>query len=139
MTAFVIDASALGPLIVPDEAGDLLTGMIDLLDREGAIAPQHWRLEVANLMRMAVRRDRLHASALPGLVSLLRDLPVEIDGETVEEAWGRTLALSSRHDLTVYDAAYLELAQRRGVPLATLDRALVRAARKEGIDLLGTK
>ncbi|HZY71671.1 MAG TPA: type II toxin-antitoxin system VapC family toxin, partial [Edaphobacter sp.] len=64
-------------------------------------------------------------------------LPVNVDMETDRQAWGATLQLAARHKLTVYDAAYLELAQRRGLPLATLDGALRTAAEAEKIVLLG--
>lgn len=136
MTAFIVDASAIGPLIVPDERADINPAMLELLESDGAVAPQHWRLEVANLMRMAVRRKRLDARDLPELVTMLRDLDIEIDDETGREAWGRTLALSSQYDLSVYDAAYLELAQRRRLPIATLDTALIRAALSAKVELI---
>jgi predicted nucleic acid-binding protein len=64
-------------------------------------------------------------------------LPIRLDPETDRQAWGRTAQLASRHRLTLYDAAYLELAQRRGLPLATLDRELRTAALTEGMSLLG--
>lgn len=138
MSAFVIDASAFGALIVPDEKNDLIPGLIDLLGEKGALAPQHWRLEIANLALMAVRRQRLAQAELPGLLAAAQDADVVIDDETHSVAWGATLDLALAHGLTVYDAAYLELAKRSGLPMATLDRRLADAARREGVELLGS-
>ena len=64
-------------------------------------------------------------------------LPISLDPETGRQAWSATVRLAARHKLTVYDAAYLELAQRRGLPLATLDKELRRSAKAEGVVLLG--
>jgi predicted nucleic acid-binding protein len=136
MTAFVVDASALGPFLIPDEVENSIPDMLDLIASDGAIAPQHWKLEIANLLRMAVRRKRMQPDALSGLVKMLGDLDIEIDDSTGQNAWGRTLVLSSQHDLSAYDAAYLELALRIGRPLATLDDALTKAARSEKVELL---
>jgi predicted nucleic acid-binding protein len=136
VTGFVVDASALGPLIVPDEAADAIPGLLGMLAEQGALAPQHWRLEIANLMRMSVRRKRLKEDEIPGLVTMLSDLAIEVDYATVDQAWGQTLALATLHDLTAYDAAYLELAMRRGCTLVTNDKALQRAAQREGVETL---
>jgi predicted nucleic acid-binding protein len=136
VTGFVFDASAFGPLIVPDEAADIIPGMLDLLNGQGAIVPQHWRLEIANLMRMAVRRKRLKEDEIPSLVNMLSDLAIEVDTATVNQAWGQTLKLATLYDLTAYDAAYLELAMRRGCTLVTNDNALKRAAQRAGVATL---
>ncbi len=136
MTRIVVDASVLGPLIVPDEASDLLPGVLSALMAGEAVAPRHWRLEVANLARMAVRRGRLFEEALNRIFADLRDLIVEIDSETDLHAWTTSLELSRRHDLTVYDAAYLELASRLRLPIATSDGKLRRAASAEGVPLV---
>jgi predicted nucleic acid-binding protein len=136
MTLVVVDASAFGPLILPDECGDVIPEMLEALRAGSAIAPQHWPLEIANLMRMAVRGKRLDVHEFPEIVRKLRGAAVKIDNETSGEAWGRTLVLATRYDLTAYDAAYLELAARTGFPLATLDKALSNAAIAENIRVL---
>jgi predicted nucleic acid-binding protein len=82
MTAFVVDASALGPFLIPDEVENSIPDMLDLIASDGAIAPQHWKLEIANLLRMAVRRKRMQPDALSGLVKMLGDLDIEIDDST---------------------------------------------------------
>jgi predicted nucleic acid-binding protein len=136
MTLVIVDASAFGPLILPDEDSDVIPEMLAALRAGNAIAPQHWPLEIANLMRMAVRRKRLDVHEFPEILSKLRGAMVKIDTETSSEAWGGTLMLATRYDLTAYDAAYLELAVRTGFPLATLDKALSNAAIAENIRVL---
>ena len=136
MTDAVIDASAFGPLIVPDEASELIPGMMDILRDGNVVAPEHWPLEIANLMRMSVRRGRLTKDSLPSLVAMLRATDVDIDRDTVRHAWGRTLDYAATHDLTAYDAAYLELAARTRRVLITNDDALIRAAIAENLEVL---
>ena len=103
----------------------------------GAIVPALWRLEVANALQMAVRRGRIDASFRDASLADLGKLDIQIDAETDRHAWTTTLQLAGRLQLTVYDAAYLELAQRCALPLATLDEALRTAASTLRIALLG--
>ncbi len=137
MSRIVVDASVIGPIVIPDEAGDLIPEVFGAISAGDAVVPQHWRLEVANLARMAVRRGRLTEEALSSVFSDLLDLAIEVDGETDRHAWTTALGLSRRHDLTAYDAAYLELALRLQLPLATSDGKLRRAALAEGAQLVG--
>ena len=90
-----------------------------------------WWLEVANVLEMGVRRGRHDAAFRDATLADLALLPISTD------AWGPTLQLASRHGLTLYDAAYLEVAQRRALPLATLDVDLRAAGKAEGLPLLG--
>lgn len=136
MNRIVVDASMLGPLVIPDEAGDLVPDIVNALTAGEAVVPQHWRLEVANLARMAIRRGRLTEQAMGKVFADLAELIIEVDAETDRNAWTTTLELGSRHDLTAYDAAYLELATRLQLPLATSDGKLKRAASAEGIRLV---
>ena len=137
MTGLVVDVSVMGPLIVPDERDDLVPAVLNALLAGEALVPLHWRLEVANLARMAVRKGRLTDQALVAVFDDFRDLNVSVDPETDRLAWGDSLELSRRHDLTAYDAAYLELAMRADLPLATLDRRVRdAAARTEKVELL---
>jgi len=103
----------------------------------GAIAPSHWPLEVLNGLAMAERRRRIDAHRRQHFAEFLRDLPVEIDSETVAQAWSVTSRLAAHHRLALYDSAYLELALRLGLPLATLDRDLRAAGDALGVTLLG--
>ena len=109
-----------------------------MIDR-GAWVPAFWRLEVANVLEMNVRRGRHPAAFRDAALADLAALPIAVDAETDRQAWGATLRLAARHRLTLYDAAYLELAQRRGLPLATLDRELRVAGTAEGVILLGSE
>ena len=97
--------------------------------------PALWRLEVGNILEIGVRRKRHDAAFRDATLSDLLLLPLYVDSETDQRAWGPILRLAERHQLTLYDAAYLELAQRRGLPLATLDGDLRRAATLEKIPL----
>jgi predicted nucleic acid-binding protein len=98
------------------------TAVKELLDRildSGAWVPGLWRLEVANVLEMGVRRKRHDAEFRDATLDDLALLPIHVDDETDQHAWGVTLQLAERHQLTLYDAAYLELAMRRKLPLAT--------------------
>lgn len=97
--------------------------------------PQHWTLEIANVLALAVRAGRTPATGLADAASLLGNLAIDVDPETYRAALGATGALGRKHALTAYDAAYLELAIRLGTDLASLDKRLVAAANAEGIDL----
>lgn len=95
--------------------------------------PSLWPLEVANALLAGERRKRTTAAKVSQFLSLLQALPVRLDGETSPRAWHDTLHLARAHGLSVYDAAYLELALRRGLPLASLDAGLKAAAGAVGV------
>lgn len=116
-----------------DEANARADALFDKVSVSGGVVPSLWRLEVANGLQMAVRRRRISAKARDQSLADLADLPLETDRETERRAWADTLRLAARHVLTLYDAAYLELAERRGLPLASLDQALCAAAHKAGV------
>lgn len=103
---------------------------------DGAVVPTIWRLEVANTLRMAVRRKRCDEAFVEGAIDRLEGLPIEDDDETSLHAWARTSALARDEGLTVYDATYLELALRRKLPLATGDQALIAAGKRRGLEVL---
>ena len=136
MTKAIADASAFGSLIIPDESDELIPGFLECLRGDDIMVPQHWPLEIGNLMRMAIKRGRLAATDIPKIIGMLQRARIEIDKETVDHAWVRTHDYASKHDLTAYDAAYLELATRTGRALITTDKALVRAAIKEKVQVL---
>jgi predicted nucleic acid-binding protein len=114
---------------------------MDLLDRvaeTGAVAPSVWPLEPLNGLLMAEHRKRLDAKRRHRLAGFLRALPVTLDTETADQAWTTTARLAERYRLTLYDAAHMELAQRRKLPLATLDKDLIRTGKTLDMTLLGT-
>jgi predicted nucleic acid-binding protein len=135
--SLVLDSSAALAWIYSDETTEAIRHVFDLLTENGAWVPGLWRLEVANILEMGVRRGRHDAAFRDATLADLALLPISLDPETDRQAWGATAQLASRHRLTLYDAAYLELAQRRDLPLATLDRELRSAANDEGVILLG--
>ena len=100
--------------------------------------PSLWLWEVGNVLVQAERKGRITSAAIRTFLGLLETLPIRIDQVTTATAWHDTLALARSHRLTTYDAAYLELALRLGLPLASRDQALNAAASKEGVSLLPT-
>jgi predicted nucleic acid-binding protein len=104
---------------------------------EGAVVPALWRLEIANSLTVAVRRGRIDANFRRAALADLALLDIAIDDQTDVHAWGETLRVARIFKLTVYDAAYLELAQRRNLPLATLDGDLRAAAKSIDLRLMG--
>ena len=111
--------------------------VLDRVAETGAVAPQLWRLKALNVLIVAERRRRIDAAKRQMLAGFLRDLPVTLDTETADRAWETTAALAEQLGLTMYDTCYLELALRRRLPLASLDKGLRSAAGKMGVELLG--
>lgn len=137
MGGLVIDSSIALAWCLPDEDVSELQLVERVLAEKGAVAAGHWPLEVANGLLFAVRRGRIDAGFRDLALRDMAALPVVLDDETAGQAWGETLRLAELHKLTIYDAAYLEVAIRRGLPLATIDKALAAAARADGVSLVG--
>lgn len=135
--SLVLDSSVTLAWLYNDETTSAISEVAARTVQSGAWVPSLWRLEVANILEMGIRRKRNDAGFRDQALADLALLPINIDGETADHAWSRTLTLAHKHNLTVYDAAYLELALRRNLPLATLDRELRNAAHKEKLILLG--
>lgn len=132
----VVDSSFMLSAFMPDEVSDVTeTLLADAVDA-GVVVPSHWHFEVANAFNVAIRRKRIVTADRDGALEEISTFGVEIDPETNDHAWSATMRLADLYGLTVYDAAYLELAQRRRLPLATLDRPLAEAARKAGVEVL---
>ncbi|MGA9724338.1 MAG: type II toxin-antitoxin system VapC family toxin [Candidatus Binatus sp.] len=136
--SFVIDNSVALAWCFEDEHTHAVMDLLDRVAETGAFAPSLWRLEALNGLLMAERRKRVDAKRRQRLAGFLRALPVTLDIETADQAWTATARLAERHRLSMYDAAYLELAQRRKLPLATLDEDLIKAAKALGTTVLGT-
>jgi predicted nucleic acid-binding protein len=120
-----------------DEGTPATDELLDRVADTGATVPGLWRLEVANAFEMAVRRQRIDKVYRDASLNELTLMPITIDADTSSYAWSTTLRIADRFSLTIYDAAYLELAQRRSLPLATLDQALRAAAPALNVELLG--
>jgi predicted nucleic acid-binding protein len=113
-----------------DEADGYADAILGKLESAEAVVPSLWPLEVANVLLVGERRKRLSEASSSRFVELLRSLPITIDEETSRRAMGAILSLSA------YDAAYIELAMREGLALATLDKRLASAASQSGVPLL---
>lgn len=131
--AFLLDCSMTVAWFFEDEVNPYAQAVEDSLAASSAVVPVHWSLEVANALLMGERRKRTTEAKVTTFLALLQSLPITIDDETVLRVWQESLSLARTHQLSVYDAAYLELALRRGLPMATLDDALKAAASVCGV------
>jgi predicted nucleic acid-binding protein len=136
--SLVLDSSVALAWLYSDQVTPATQQVFDIVLAERAWVPSLWRLEVANSLQMGVRRGRISGEFRDASLADLALLAIEVDAETDTFAWSTTLRLAERHQLTLYDAAYLELAQRLGVPLATLDQELRAAGSALGLTLLGS-
>ena len=134
--SLVLDASVALAWCFNDEETATSTKLLERVTAPGPFVPSLWRLEVANALQIGVRRGRIDVDFRDASLADLALLEIAIDDDTDTHAWGATLQLAARLALTVYDATYLELAQRRGLPLATLDERLRVMARGLGVPLL---
>lgn len=134
--AFVADASIALAWYFKNDATERTKDLREKLQSEELYVPSHWPLEVTNALLAARRRGRVTASELRALLADLRALPSEVDPLTDQMAWSATIDLAETHNLTTYDAAYLELAMRKSVSIATLDKALAAAAQAGGVQVL---
>ncbi|MFY9958432.1 type II toxin-antitoxin system VapC family toxin [Bradyrhizobium sp.] len=138
MSLLILDSSATLAWIYGDEVTEAIRRVFDAIADNGALVPALWRLEVANSLTMAVRKRRIDPDFRRAALADLVLLDIATDQQD-SYAWTDTLDLADQFQLTVYDAAYLELAQRRGLPLATLDQELGTAARAIGLTVLGSE
>ena len=136
MSDFVLDASVAAAWCLADEQSPETDALLNAL-RSGrrALTPGLWRWEIANVLITCVRRKRLHYTDIATRFALLESLPIESDPRSATHAWGAATSLAASHALSVYDASYLDLAIRTGLPLATRDSALARVAPIVGVTL----
>ena len=137
--SLVLDSSVALTWFYDDEVVPATEDIQNMVVAGGALVPAIWHLETANSLQMNVRRRRITESDRDAALTELASLAILVDPETIVRAWSDTLALSTRFRLTVYDAAYLELAHRRVLPLASLDGELRAAASTLGVDVLPTQ
>lgn len=135
--SLVLDCSVTLAWIYADEATDAVREAMERVATDGAFVPAIWRLEVANSLQVGVRRGRIDGVFRDASLADLALLEIAVDPDTNAYAWTATLRLADRFGLTTYDAAYLELAHRRSLPLATLDKELRAAGKTLGVPLLG--
>jgi predicted nucleic acid-binding protein len=133
---FVLDASVTLAWCFADEATKKTTSLLERLEAESAFVPELWPLEVGNILIAAERRQRISYAKIAEFLALLESLDIQVDAETASRSFREILSLAHSEKLTTYDAAYLELAMRLGVPLATKDIQLQKAATRLGVKIL---
>jgi predicted nucleic acid-binding protein len=137
MTLFVLDASVALAIIFEDEISAYADAVAVILKQDQAVVPLVWPLEIANALLTAVRRGRIPEADAPLLIGIFDRLRIEIDsGIALANLAQTTFSLGIAHRVSAYDATYLELAIRRGLPLATQDERLARAAANAGVVIL---
>ena len=129
--SFVLDNSVVSGWFLNDQACDYCESIAIRLQAVRAIAPPLLQLEYTNVMRTACKRQKMIAAQAHQIVAMLAELPIDIDNASLHPS--QVLDLALRYDLTSYDAVYLDLALRRGVPIATRDQALANAAMVAGV------
>jgi predicted nucleic acid-binding protein len=133
VSTLVIDSSAALSWCFEDEASSRSDALFEQVRDQGAVVPGLWHLEVANVLLQAEKRGRITAADVTVRLELIAELPIVTDNETTARAWREILALARAEGLTTYDATYLELAIRRGLPLVSRDEALITAAKRSGV------
>jgi len=133
---FVVDNSVVMSWCFEDESQNYSDKILDALGEHGALVPGIWPLEVANVLLVAQRKKRLGKADAARFITLVRSLPIQVVQETPGRVLGEILALAHDTGLSSYDASYLDLAMREGLPLATLDKAMKKAAKRSHVSLV---
>lgn len=136
MNHFVLDASVTLAWGFEDQATPYTERVLDMLSSGQALVPFIWPLEVTNALLVGDRRKRLTRGKVARFLNIVKALPISVDGEGARRTFEDILSIARDQDLSAYDAAYLELAVREGLPLATLDHALKKAAHHAGVSLI---
>lgn len=139
MKQFVLDCSVFVSWCFEDEKSADSIRILESLQQYEALVPSLWTLEVANVFLTAWRRKTLTESDIHQLIQNIKESPIQIDTQTAEKALNDIFVLAREHELSAYDAAYLELAMRRGIALATFDQKLRKACQKSGVKIFQGK
>ena len=131
--SIALDASMAMAWCFEDERNPESDVVLDRIITKGAFVPSLWKIEVANSLQVAIRRKRIDRQYRDLALARLQNLPIETDPETSLHVWSAGIELADQYGLALYDAVYLELAIRRQIPLATLDKALFEAGRQAGL------
>jgi predicted nucleic acid-binding protein len=132
---FVLDCSVTMAWLFEDEKNEYTENVLDRLNDESVIVPPIWKLEVLNVLLVALRRKRIRQAEAIRFLEMLKQFPIKTE-ETDFQDFESLLLLANSHGLSSYDAAYLDIALRMGLPLASLDKNLLQAAKKTGVKLL---
>jgi len=136
LSLFVIDCSVTMAWCFENQSDDYTQQILSRLVQDTARVPSIWPLEVANSLAVGERREKVTGATVVRFLSILVALPIVVEEGTHRQAFGPILALAREQNLSAYDAAYLELALREGVPLATRDAALRKAAASVGVPVV---
>nr|WP_275072601.1 type II toxin-antitoxin system VapC family toxin [Petrachloros mirabilis] len=122
-----------------DEANEYADSVLNSLQTMNALVPSLWAIEATNVLLVAERRNRITPAQSIRAITLLQALPIFTDANSPQQLMSATLDLARSHKLSAYDAAYLELALREGLDLATLDKRLTQAAQECGVELFASQ
>jgi predicted nucleic acid-binding protein len=136
VTSFVLDASVALAWVLPEADSERCEPLFRQASLEGAAAPILWPIEVGNVLLMMARRNKIEAEEHARAIKRLAAIAVQLDDAMARQGPAEAVRLAQAHRLTLYDALYLELAKRLGLPLASLDWELRTAATAEGVALL---
>jgi predicted nucleic acid-binding protein len=139
MTVLVLDASVAVSWCFPDRRTDFTAHVLRETSSAFAVVPGLWALEVGNALAVSERKGYLTSNQLADFLRDLGDLPLQVEHLSTDRALGRALEIARTFKLTTYDACYLELAERMGLPLATLDSDLEKAAKKLGVPIVAAE
>jgi predicted nucleic acid-binding protein len=134
--AFVLDCSVTMAWVFADEANESTDALRESLVKDSAVVPVLWPIEVGNVLLVATRRGRITEDDWPRIRDNLEALPISIDPDSCHRVMDTVLPIANKHKLSVYDAVYLELALRLGLPLATLDKELIAAGQVVGVEVI---
>jgi len=133
---FVVDNSVVMTWCFADETNQYADQILDRLEVSNGFVPSIWPLEVCNVLLVAERKMRIGEADSIRFISLLADLPIIVDQEPPERMFKEIFALAQKHKLSSYDASYLDLAMRKGLPIATFDKNLVAAANRSKVPVI---
>lgn len=136
---FVIDNSVVMAWCFKDETSQYADHILDRLEDSTGFVPSIWPLEVSNVLLVAERKKRISEAGSTRIIALLSDLPIIVEQEPPERMIKEIFTLARKHKLSSYDASYLDLAMRKGLPIATLDKNLLAAAKRSKVLILSDK
>lgn len=133
---FVIDNSVVMAWCFKDEISRYSDHILDSLEASTGFVPSIWPLEVSNVLLSAERKKRISEADSARFIALLAELPIIVEQESPERMIKEIFALARKHKLSSYNASYLDLAMRKGLPIATLDKNLLAAAKQSKVPIL---
>ncbi len=136
---FVVDNSVIMAWCFEDETNAYTDAVLESFEAYEGVVPAVWPLEVGNVLLLAERKGRLVKADVVRFLELITGLPIAVEQESAERMLTDIITLGRELHLSTYDASYLDLAMRSGLPIATQDKLLMKAARKCGVSLFGKK